>query len=117
MGLYRSLYGAKLEPLIQEELLCRGQIHGAKVRDFFVDVLHVNVDDHAEKLLTELVREGVLRRSISPGPTVSQGAFAGLQFPAQSYRKLDWAHGTRDHYWYFDAKMRPDAVGWDDKYT
>lgn len=102
MGLYRKLYGDKIEPLIQASLLARGQVHGSEVRDMFIDYAQGRfaVDDHAERLLTELVEEGVLSAIETPSPTISQAAFIGLQYDKKSYLAAGWAPGLREHFWY-----------------
>lgn len=99
MGLYRNLY-----PKVEALVLARastGQIHGCEVRHIFVEWAagRFCVDDHAEKLLRELVEEGVLL-TLQRAPTVSQAAFAGITYSRTGYRDLPWGPGTVEHYWY-----------------
>ncbi len=101
MGLFRKLYGEALEPRIRAAANIMGEFHGSVVRDLFVEYARgrFSVDTHAEKLLQELVEEGVLE-TLQRAPTVSQAAFAGLQYDNRSYRALPWGPGTVEHHWY-----------------
>lgn len=103
MGLYRQLYEKDIWPHIEARLLSQGQVHGAEVRDMFLQLAQGRfaVDDHAEKFLTELVEEKVLAHSPLACPTQSQAAFIGLQYNTKSYRDAGWVPGLREHYWYW----------------
>lgn len=59
------------------------------------------VDDHAERLLTELVTDGILVHGEQAHPTTSQGAFAGLAYSRASYARAGWAPGLKEHFYYF----------------
>lgn len=103
MGLFRELYQA-VEASVRARVEERGFVHGEVVRDLFCAFAdgRYAVDDHAEKLLTELVEADILARSLRPEPSVSQRAFLGLsRATAQSIKNADWAPGTREAYVYF----------------
>lgn len=99
MGIYRRLYPqveeAALQPLRQGE---RFSIHGSEVRDLFLRHLagKCAVDNQAEKLLQELVDEGVLAHDPYPEPTLSQSAFFGLG----ARKHPGWVPGTIEHFRY-----------------
>lgn len=101
MGLHLNLYWAHLEPMIRARCNMLGQFHGSIVRDCFIEWASGRfcVDDHAEKLLAELVEEGVIQ-TLQRAPTPSQAAFAGLSYSAKGYRQMGWGPGTIEHYWY-----------------
>lgn len=96
MGLYRKLY-----PQVTEKVLAQGQFHGSSVRDLFIEHAAGRwmVDDQADRLLQELVEDGVVDM-LQKAPTVSQAAFAGLQYTQAGYDRAGWSAGTREHYWY-----------------
>jgi len=100
-GTYRKIYGKTIEPKLRERSNASGEFHGSAVRELFIE--HASgrffVDDHAEKLIRELVEEGeieVLQRE----PTASQAAFAGLSYSRSGYHNLIWGPGTIEHYHY-----------------
>lgn len=100
-GTYRKIYGEKIEPRLRERAGFSGEFHGSDVREIFIEHAagRFFVDDHAEKLIRELVEEGeieVLQRA----PTTSQAAFAGLSYSRSGYRDLMWGPGTIEHYHY-----------------
>ena len=99
-GFYRKIY-PRIEEQVLQHLEVHGQIHGSTVRDFFIEFAHGRfaVDDHAEKLLRELVEEGILA-TLQRQPTHSQSAFAGLHHSNKSYKGTPWGPGTIEHYWY-----------------
>lgn len=101
MGLYRELYGEAIEPKIRAAANAMGEFHGSVVRDLFIEYARGRffVDTHAEMLLRELVEERVLE-VLQRAPTVSQRAFAGLQYSSQGYRELPWGPSTVEHYYY-----------------
>ncbi len=100
-----NMTNRKLYPSVEKKVLghidANGQIHGSIVRDFFIEFANGRfaVDDHAEKLLRELVEEGVLE-VLHREPTHSQAAFAGLYHSSKSYKNTPWGPGTIEHYWY-----------------
>lgn len=103
MGTYLSLYWAKVEPLLRKSCDSMGQFHGSVVRDILID--HVAkgrwaVDNQAEQLLQELVREGIVE-CLERRPTVSQAAFIGLHYDQRDYDRLpSMAPGTVEHHWF-----------------
>jgi hypothetical protein len=102
MGLYRDMYPVvelRIYERIEVNPLCR--IHGSEVTDIFVDYAYGRfcVDDRPEKILRELVDEGIL---VVEGrqPTTSQKAFLGFVYSTKGYRDTKWGLGTITHYWY-----------------
>lgn len=100
-GAYRRLYGKTIEPRLREAANIFGEFHGSVVRNLFIEYAagRFCVDDHAEKLLQELVEEGVVE-VLQRAPTTSQAAFAGLTYSQEGYRKTSWGPGTIEHYYY-----------------
>ena len=100
-GTYRRIYGKAIEPRLRNAANASGEFHGSVVRDLFIEhsAGRFFVDDHAEKLLRELVEEGVVE-VLQKAPTTSQAAFVGLQYSRESYRKAMWGPGTIEHYYY-----------------
>ena len=103
MGQYRDSYGSVLEPLLRRWAKEDGSFHGSFVRDLFCDYVARGrwaVDNHAERLLLELVNEGeleVLRRA----PTASQAAFIGLSYDQRSYARSPLLMpGLVEHCWF-----------------
>jgi hypothetical protein len=111
VGLYRKLYGTAIEPKILDRSDLFGQFHGSIVRDIFIEyaVGRFCVDDHAEKLLQELVADGELE-VLQRAPTHSQAAFAGLGYSSEAYRRAPWGPGFVEHHWYrwkdFDSRKQ-----------
>jgi len=102
LGIFRKMYGKKIEPRIFERINTSGRVHGSEVRDFFIELARGRfaVDRDAEALLTELVEEGVLKHFDRPEPTVSQKAFIGLSYTNASYHNAGWAPGIKEHFYY-----------------
>lgn len=100
MNLHRRLYPSTEKQVLQH-IDAQGRIHGSTVRDFFIEFAkgRFAVDDHAEKLLKELVEAGVIE-VLYREPTHSQAAFAGLYHSSKSYQNTPWGPGTIEHYWY-----------------
>jgi hypothetical protein len=99
MGLYRRLY-PQVETTILDPLRSgrRQSIHGSEVRDAFISgVPGIEIDDRAERLLVELVDEGVLQYDSLPAPTLSQAAFFGL---GRCKTHPGWVPGTVEHFRY-----------------
>lgn len=96
MGLYARLY-----PRVLERLKTAPQFHGSWCRDLFIEEAKgsFSVDNHAERLITELVEEGLIK-TLERAPTHSQAAFAGLQYDAKTYAKQPWGPGLVEHYRY-----------------
>lgn len=97
MEIYRKLY-----PRIEERVLTGAvQFHGSIVRDLFIEHAAGRwaIDDQADRLLQELVEDGLLE-TLQKAPTTSQAAFAGLAYSQAGYDRTGWAAGTREHYWY-----------------
>jgi hypothetical protein len=103
MGIYRQLYGKVIEPLLHEQCEKEGAFHGSSVRDLFIDKVAKGnwaVDNHAEKLLLELVNEDSLEVLLKD-PTKSQAAFIGLQYTQDQYNKLPlMTPGIVEHNWF-----------------
>lgn len=99
-NIYTRLYPAVVTR-IDRHLEVKGQIHGSLVRDFFIEHAagRFFVDDHAERMLTELVEAGKLK-VLQKAPTHSQGAFAGLSTSPGGYREAGWIPGHKEHFWY-----------------
>jgi hypothetical protein len=96
MAIYRTLYGKRIEP----QLLARDTFHGSLVRDLLIDLRTGSaIDDQGEKLLRELVAEGVLE-VLERAPSHGQAAWSGLQYSKQGYRDTPWGPGTAEHYMY-----------------
>lgn len=102
MGTYRTLY-REAELVIKARLEARGQVHGSEVRSIFVELAQgrFSVDDHAERLLTEMVGEGALEHAPRAEPNASQAAFLGLQWTKKAMHAAGWAPGLRESYWYW----------------
>jgi hypothetical protein len=100
VGLYRQLY-----PLVEATVLdplrsgAKLSVHGSEVRDHFISFLagRADVDNRAEKLLRELVEEGVLVRDPIAAPTLSQAAFYSLQGVRMH---PGWVPGCIEHFRY-----------------
>lgn len=92
MGIFVKLY-----PQVVERLKSAAHFHGSWCRDIFIEFAQGRfaVDNHAERIITELVEEGQVKIS-ERSPTPSQAAFAGLQYDT----KQPWGPGTVEHYRY-----------------
>jgi hypothetical protein len=104
-SLYRRLYPT-VEAQVLQHIKDHGQVHGSAVRDYFIEYAKGRffVDDHAEKLLRDLVEDGILE-VLHREPSVSQAAFIGLSYSNKAYSKTPWGPGTVEHYWYRLAKV------------
>jgi hypothetical protein len=100
--IYYTLYPHIVEK-VRERLRDYGRIHGSEVRDLFIRHSSAAVDDHAERLLTEMVESGELKVFGGPAPTHSQAAFIGLQYSQKAYKDAGWAPGLKEHFYYETA--------------
>jgi hypothetical protein len=101
VGIYRTLYGPTIEPLLRKYAKENGSFHGSFLRDLFLE--HVSkgrfiVDTQDEQLLKELVADGELE-VLQRAPTTSQAAFSGLTYSKQGYESTKWPVNTL-HWWY-----------------
>jgi hypothetical protein len=91
----------RLYPTVLERLRTAKRFHGSWCRDLFIEHAAGRwmVDNQAERLITELVEEGLVVTR-ERAPTHSQAAFAGLQYTQKTYASQPWGPGLVEHHWY-----------------
>lgn len=92
---------ADRDPEIVKRLKTVPRFHGSWCRDLFIEHARGRfaVDNQAERLIVELVEEGLLK-ILERAPTHSQAAFAGLQYSATTYAQQPWGPGLVEHHRY-----------------